>query len=334
MGYIFKPLTSTLKWIAILNASVLSGCAGMSDLSHQPGFNELAPFHVLPNIPYFPQIEDQCGPASLATVLVANGVNVKPEQLRDKLYIPGKEGTVTTEMVARVRRYGMLPYVLQPELVDVLAEINAGTPVLVMQNLGFAWLPRWHFSVAIAYNIDRQSITLRSGDKRHHEISLSLFLKTWRRANSWAMAVVPADTLPATASPQRIIKAATELEQVGEQVAALKVYQSLLKRWPNNALADFGAGNSAYALGLHEDAHNHFTAYLKARPDATEGWNNLAYNLVALGCGSQALQAMRCGLKLTPDNPVLLDSFQDINSNIKAASSGVVCPDIQCLVNL
>jgi tetratricopeptide (TPR) repeat protein len=305
----------------------------MPDLSHQPGYDELAPFRTLSNIPYFPQFEDQCGPASLATVLVANGVDVKPEQLRDKLYIPGKEGVVTTEMVARVRRYGLLAYVLRPELVDVLAEINAGTPVLVMQNLGFAWLPRWHFSVAIAYNLDAQSITLRSGDKRQHEISISLFLKTWRRANSWAMVVVPAGALPATANPKRLIKAATDLEQVGEQVAALKVYQSLLQRWPNTVLADFGAGNSAYALGRYEDAHDYFSSYLQVRPDAAEGWNNLAYNLVALGCGSQALQAIRCGLKLTPDNPMLVDSFHELNDDITAAAASAdACPNIQCPV--
>lgn len=324
-------LTRTLKWITVVSASVLLGCAGMSDLGDQSGYADLAPIRTLPHVPYFPQVEDQCGPASLATVLVANGVDVKPEQLRDKIYIPGKEGVVTTEMVARARRYGLLAYVLRPQLVDVLTEINAGTPVLVMQNLGFSWLPRWHFSVAVAYNLDTRTITLRSGNERQHEISFSLFLKTWRRANSWAMVVVPSGALPATANPKRLIQAATDLEQVQEQAAALAVYQSLLQRWPDSVLANFGAGNSAYALGRYNEAHNYFSSYLQVRPSAAEGWNNLAYNLAALGCGSQALQAISCGLKLTPDNPILVDSFHELNDDIKKpAATDQVCPNIQC----
>lgn len=324
-------LTRILKWITVVSAGGLLGCASMLDLSHQPGYAELAPVRILPNIPYFPQIEDQCGPASLATVLVVNGVDVEPVELRDKIYIPGKEGVVTTEMAARARRYGLLAYVLRPELVNVLTEINAGTPVLVMQNLGFSWLPRWHFSVAVAYNLDTQTITLRSGNERQHEISLSLFLKTWRRANSWAMVVVPAGTLPSTANPNELIQAATDLEQVFEQVAALAVYQSLLQRWPDSVLAYFGAGNSAYALGRYNEAHNYFSSYLKVRPNAPEGWNNLAYNLAALGCSSQALRAIRCGLKLTPGNSILVDSFDELSDGIKkATASSEICPIIPC----
>lgn len=331
MQHTFTALTRALRWITVVSIGVLSGCASTPDISLQPGYTELSPSHSLANIPYFPQVEDQCGPASLATVLVANGIDVLPEQLRDKIYIPGKQGAVTTEMVARARRYGLLAYVLRPELSDVLAEINAGTPVLVMQNLGFSWLPRWHFSVAVAYNLEAQTITLRSGDQPNHEIGIHLFLKTWRRANSWALAVMPAGAIPVTANAKQLLQAATDLEQVGEQAAALAVYQSILQRWPDHSLANFGAGNSAYALGSYQQAHDYFSAYLQAQPSAAEGWNNLAYSLVALACGPQALQAIHCGLALKPEHPMLIESLNELNSDIKNSSAKVkVCATIQC----
>ena len=330
MARSFTTAIRVVKWLTAVIVSLLTACASIPELENQPGYAHLAPIRSLYNIQYFPQIEDQCGPASLATMLAAQGLDVNPEQLRGKLYIPGKEGAVTTEMVARTRRYGLLAYVLMPKLVDVLAEIDAGNPVLVMQNLGLDWLPRWHFSVAVAYNLNTQTISLRSGDKLQHEIGFSLFLKTWRRADSWSMVIVPAGTLPATAEPPRVTQAANDLEQVGEPAAAFAVYQSVLNEWPDNVVANFGAGNSAFALGRYKEAHRFFLSYLQWQPNASEGWNNMAYNLVQLGCGSQALIAISCAVKLTPDNQALVDSFNEISDEVKATENQLSCPDIQC----
>jgi len=309
---------------------LLTACASMPDLDNHPRYAQLTSVRSLNNIPYFPQIEDQCGPASLATILGVQGVNVTPEQLRGKLYIPGKEGAVTTEMLARARRYGLLAYVLKPELVDVLAEVDAGNPVLVMQNLGLDWLPRWHFSVAVAYDLNTQTISLRSGDKLQHEIGFGLFLKTWRRAGFWSMVAVPAGTLPVTADPSGVTQAANDLEQVGETAAAFAVYQSVLNRWPGSGAANFGAGNSAYALGRYAEAQYFFSSYLKWYPNAPEGWNNMAYNLIKLDCGPEALQAISCAVKFAPNNPVFTESYNDISNGEIVVERLFSCPEIEC----
>lgn len=323
-----KP--SACKYWTAITLSVLAGCSSISGNVDVAGYAALAPVQSLDNVAFFPQIEDQCGPASLATVLATQGVDVTAEALRGKLYIPGKEGAVTTEMVARARRYGMLAYILEPRLYDVLAEIDAGHPVLVMQNLGFAWLPRWHFSVAIGFDLNEESIELRSGEVFTHEIDFSLFLKTWRRAQSWAMVALPAGILPATAKPLKTLNAANDLEQVGETAAALSVYKSITRRWPSTAEAYFGAGNSAYALGEYHASQQFFSSYLHQRPMAAAGWNNLAYSLAALSCGPQALQAIACAIQSAPADHALKHSQAEINTMVQSTTASDECPKLDC----
>jgi hypothetical protein len=35
-----------------------------------------------------------------------------------------------------------------------LREVAAGNPVLVLQNLSFAWAPVWHYAVVMGYDAD------------------------------------------------------------------------------------------------------------------------------------------------------------------------------------
>ena len=290
---------------------------------------QLPTTHRITGLPFYPQVEDQCGPASLATMLSARGLQVSPESLRGKIYIPGKEGTLTTEMVARARRYGMLVYPLRPELADIFIEISAGNPVLVMQNLGFDWLPRWHFSIVTGYDLDRELVVLRSGHKAYREVGFDLFLKTWERALRWAVVINRPDQLPATADESSYIAAASELELVDELAAALMAYETAMTRWPTSGQAYFGVGNTAYAMGQFDRAREMYSAYVEMRPSAAAGWNNLAYSLMRLRCRTESLQALNCALQLEPGNPAFLDSRRELSAQTESVST-VFCRVPRC----
>jgi len=134
----------------LLGCLLLGGCSAVSPLPDDDARLDTLPSHAeIGSLPYFPQQEDQCGPAALATVLAYRGIEVTPEALRPQVYLPGKGGTLAIELVAGARRYGMLAYPLNPSLTALLTELDAGNPVLVMQNLRFDWWPQWHFAVAI-----------------------------------------------------------------------------------------------------------------------------------------------------------------------------------------
>ena len=75
-------------------------------------------------------------------VLTAAGVKVTPEALVDQVYLPGRKGSLQVEMLAAARRNGLIAYELAPQLTDMLREVAAGSPAIVLENYGpFSWYP-------------------------------------------------------------------------------------------------------------------------------------------------------------------------------------------------
>lgn len=151
--------------MALLLAA-LSGCATPQTkrlLESAPAFPQRVE---LSAVPFFAQEAYQCGPAALATVLNNSGLNVTPDELGPQVYVPARQGSLQFELLAAARRYGRVPYVLRPQLEILAAEVAAGNPVLVLQNLGIAALPFWHYAVVVGFDLARADIVLRSGRER------------------------------------------------------------------------------------------------------------------------------------------------------------------------
>lgn len=150
----------------------------------------------LVDVPFFAQDDYQCGPAALATVLVHGGVAVTPEQLVSKVYVPDRLGSLQAELLAATRRHDRVPYRLPGTLLSLLEQVDAGRPVLILQNLGFERWPTWHYAVVVGFDADTQRFLLRSGAERRHRISARRFLASWQRAGRWAMVAVPTGAPP------------------------------------------------------------------------------------------------------------------------------------------
>src|SRR5258705_4947718 len=83
----------------------------------------------LKQVPFFSQYRYQCGPAAIATALVAAGAKVTSEQMVSEVYLPARKGSLQVEMLAAPRRHGMVSYLLAPQFLDMLREVSAGNPV-------------------------------------------------------------------------------------------------------------------------------------------------------------------------------------------------------------
>ena len=103
----------------------------------------------LTGVPFFPQSDYQCGPASLAMALAAAGRARTPESLTAAVYLPARQGTLQVEMLALPGREGMLAVRLPGELTALLRTVAEGHPVVVFQNLGLAVKPVWHYAVLV-----------------------------------------------------------------------------------------------------------------------------------------------------------------------------------------
>ena len=118
---------------------------------------------LLGGVPFHPQTEYQCGPAALAGVLGASGVPVRPETLVSQVYLPGRQGSLQLELLGATRRAGRIPYVIDREPAAVLAELEAGRPVLVLQNVLTPSVPRWHYAVVVGSDPARNRFILNTG---------------------------------------------------------------------------------------------------------------------------------------------------------------------------
>lgn len=290
----------------VVGLLALSVFVGLSGCATAPQSGELAdgPPVDLPNrveltdTPFFPQQAYQCGPAALATVLNARGIESSLNELIDAVYIPARQGSLQAEMRAAVRARDQVAYRLEPRLEAILREVAAGNPVVVFQNLGVSMLPEWHFAVVIGYDLEADELILRSGPHRRHVNSFSRFERTWARGERWAFLVTAPDTLPATATPLRWLRAVNELEQVGALRAAASGYATAMERWPNEAIGYIGRANVAFARGDLDTAETALRALVSRDPLRHEGWNNLAHVLIARQCGVQARAAARCAADL------------------------------------
>ena len=271
-------------------AALLHGCASFTPQTKSlaesrpagvPGARELT------EVPFFAQNDYQCGPASLAMAMVAAGVKVTPDELVPEVYLPERKGSLQVEMLAAARRHGLVSYQLAPSYADVIREIAAGTPVIVLQNLGIK--EGWHYAVAIGYDWDNGMLQLRSGLNERQELPFAMNEMVWRRSGYWAMVVVPPERIPASADEQRWLAAVAALERTGQSAAARSAYRTFLERWPANVNAAIGLANAHHALGELREAEAVLREAALRAPDSVVVLNNLAQTLADQGRYGEAL---------------------------------------------
>jgi hypothetical protein len=284
-----------LAWMLLLAA-----CARAPLLPPQ---SALLPERVeLTQVPFFAQSDYQCGPAALATMLTQRGVDTSPALLKERVYLPGREGSLQVELVAAARAHELLVYPVPPRLEALLQQVAAGNPVLVLQNLAFDWYPRWHFAVVVGYDRREGSLVLRSGTSKRWLTDFASFDNTWARSGRWAVLTLPADLLPADAQLLPWLKAASDLEQTGHLLTARQAYLSATQRWPQQPMGWFALANNSYAAGDRPGAEQALRASIEHAPSFAAGWFNLSQLLAEQGCAATASAAGVCAQQLAPSD--------------------------------
>ena len=239
-------------------------------------------------IPFFGQTGYWCGPNALATVLARAGVNVSPNVVAETTYLPGRRGSLQVEMAAAPREFGRLAVLLEPDIRALKAELERGYPVAVLQNLGVAWAPVWHYAVVVGYEPAPERFVLRSGDEPRRVMTRRAFEKAWRRADRWAIVVLAPGELPAADDATRYATAVAGLEHAGRHDAALIGYEAGLARWPGHRPLMLGVANTHYSASQFAEAVAGYRALLSRHPGYLPAVNNLAQTLLALDCADAA----------------------------------------------
>ena len=238
----------------------------------------------LEGTPFFPQQALQCGPAALATVLGAAGRTERPEALADEVYTPGLGGSLQLELVAAARARGFVPYRVAPEADALAAELLAGRPVLVLQNLRLRSWPAWHYAVVIGADPARDEFVLRSGTERRLRVPASRFMRTWEWAGRWGLVLLRPGELPARPLRAHYFDAVAGLEETGRHDAAATAWEAALAHWPNDPVAMFGLAIAHHLGGRPAAARDGYQRLLALEPQHAAALNNLANLWAAQGC--------------------------------------------------
>jgi len=262
---------------------ILCGCASRGPIM-EPGSAVVE----LADTPFYPQEAHQCGPAALATVLGASHVAVTPEEMEQRVYLPGRRGSLQVEMLAAPRASARMGYQVQPELADITAQLDAGRPVLVLHNYGLPFWPRWHYAVVVGYDSPKEQLVLRSGKVQRQILSARNFMRAWDNADRWGMVVLKPGELPAAADKERYLEAAANFEAAAKPQDAWAAFDAAVRQWPDEAVARVGRGTASYRAMDYRAAAADYRAALQIDATQAGARNNLAMTLLEMGCVAEA----------------------------------------------
>lgn len=146
---------------------------------------------IIKSVPFFPQEDYQCGPASMASVLNYQGLKTAPEEVAAAIYSKSARGTLNFDMVFFAERQGLSARQYPGNLADLKSRINRSSPLIVMVDYGFWAYQKNHFMVVVGY--DSGNVIVHSGKDSYKPVPVDAFLKAWRKTNNWTLLIQKMD---------------------------------------------------------------------------------------------------------------------------------------------
>jgi len=279
--------------------------------------------------PYFSQGDHYCGPSALAMVLAQSGHPVADwRKLADEVYVPARQGSLQVEMLAAARRHDRIPFVIGQDLADIVAEISAGRPVVVLQDLSFFGEPVWHYAVVVGFDREREEFFLRSGDRFRVVVPTYRFARTWHRAGDWAFVLLKPGALPARGTPDAYLQAIAAFQNVAHPESAIAAFAAARQRWPEQEAAWIGLAEGYRVNHDIDAAVTVLQDWLVRTPDSIAASNNLALLWHARGCDAAARGALERAKRLAGEKGMYQAQVADTDRIIGTASAnrGPDCP--------
>ncbi len=176
--------------------------------------------------------------------------------------------------------------------------------------------------MVVGYDLDRETVLLRSGQTRALTMTLHTFERTWARSQRWGFVVLPTEDLPATATLAAVREGRLGFERIAPSLRSVLAWRTALKRWPADSVLGLGVGNSLAAAGETAAAIATFSD-LAQSTDSAAAWNNLASLRLKTGDVADARQAaLRTVQRAKAAESALLGSVRGTLAEIDSAPTG------------
>ena len=162
---------------------ILFSCAGSSFIK------ESRTARIIPGVPFYPQEEYQCGPASLAGVLNFYGLKISPAEIAGEIFSKEARGTLDMDMLFYAQKKGLNATQYTGSWEDLQKNVNSNRPLIVLIDEGFWVYQKDHFMVVVGY--DEGGLIVNSGKEQQVFIVRDHFLKTWARTKYWTLGIAP-----------------------------------------------------------------------------------------------------------------------------------------------
>jgi len=276
-------------------------------------------------VPFVPQERYQCGPAALAMMLQWAGKPVSADNLVDEVWLPEREGSLGIELRAAARSRGLMAYPVENSEA-LFSELQAGRPVLVLQNLALRRWPQWHFAVVTGYRDQGNTMVLHSGTDASKTTHWNRFIRTWARADQWGFTLVEPGQLPASAEPDTLFRAISALPNAED------FWPAAITAFPDSGKLWFGHGNSLWSQGQQHKALEAFRNATRNAPDFAAAWNNRAYAEQAQGNQDSARDSICQAHSLAPQDDAIRDSVAELTGQ-SCSSTDASSADDCCAAN-
>ena len=142
-------------------------------------------------VPFFPDDTDQCGPATLASLLTYWGIPSELPALKAEMYSPRLRGTLPIDFLLAAQARGLQTEGSSGTLERLKAELDAHHPVVVLLNLGWVVFPQGHYVVITGYDERQQGVYMHSGLARNLFVPYAGFLSNWEKTGRWMLRAQP-----------------------------------------------------------------------------------------------------------------------------------------------
>ncbi len=178
-----------LAMTCLLLPAVATGCFTKNFDDIQTGIETRG--HYITHVPFVRQGEDDCGPASLASVFAYWKRPVDLAEIVSQVYLPKLRGSLPMDMEHYAKASGFLT-ATPPGNIDVLrAELRMDRPVICLLDLGYGFYRQPHYITAIGFDDGNGLIIMHDGRKANATLSYESFERAWARAGHWMLVVTP-----------------------------------------------------------------------------------------------------------------------------------------------
>jgi len=177
------PVKARPVRLSFLIFLLLFSCAGPSSSLRMEGTR------IVEGVPFYPQEEYQCGPASLAGVLNYYGLGVTPADIAAEIFSRQARGTLDMDMLFYAQKRGMKAEQYGGSIEDLRHNIDSRQPLIILIDRGFWVYQKSHFMVVVGY--DEKGVVVNSGKEEHQLLSQESFAKIWEKTKFWTLKITP-----------------------------------------------------------------------------------------------------------------------------------------------